>query len=225
MSKLVEEWRPVVGYEGLYEVSDLGNVRSLDRIINAKDGRKMRYKGRVLKTATKDGYQYLMLGAGNPAMIHRLVALAFIPNPENKPEVDHIIPVSNGGTDDVWNLRWVTAKENANNPHSAVKRHRSLTSEAKKKISEARKGKHYPKISEAKKGKPNPKLSAILKGRENKSCQKKILQFTKSEEFIKEWKKISDAAEKLGIQRSSISACCRGIIKSAGGYVWKYSSI
>ena len=227
MSKQIEEWRPVVGYEGLYEVSDWGNVRSVDRIIVDKNGRKMHYKGRILKTATQpiSGYKMLLLGVKHPAMVHRLVAKAFIPNPENKLEVDNIIPISNGGTDEVWNLRWVTAKENANNPYSAAKRHRNLTDETKKKISDARKGNHYPKLSEAKKGKPNPKLSAFLKGRENKASQKKVHQFTKNGEFIKEWKKISDANEELKICSSSISACCKGKLKSTGGYIWKYASI
>ena len=51
---------------------------------------------------------------------------------------------------------------------------------------------------------------------------KKILQFTKSGEFIREWPSMREAERELGIARSSISCCCNGIRKSAGGYVWKY---
>lgn len=51
----------------------------------------------------------------NHVLVHRLVGFAFIPNPENKPEIDHVIPVSNGGTNEATNLRWVYKIENRNN--------------------------------------------------------------------------------------------------------------
>lgn len=131
MSRLVEEWRPVVGYERLYEVSDWGNVKSLDRIIRqlSKWGSYFNcpYKGRMLKKCRdKDGYRIVTLSdkehKQKVAFVHRLVAEAFIPNPENKPQIDHIIPVSNGGTDEVWNLRWATPPENSNNQLSVINR-------------------------------------------------------------------------------------------------------
>lgn len=119
MSKLVEEWRPVVGYEGLYEVSDWGRVRSLDMIVHFinRYGFMSHYnkKGRMLKLINSHGYKKVGLGKDNQKDVHRLVAEAFIPNLDNKPQVDHIIPVRNGGTNDVWNLRWATQKENLNN--------------------------------------------------------------------------------------------------------------
>lgn len=119
MSKQVEEWRPVVGYEGLYEVSDLGRVRSLDRHIiqRSKYGTYINrhFKGVMLKLIDVYGYKVVSLGKDNQKHVHRLVAEAFIPNPDNKPQVDHIIPVRNGGTNVAWNLRWVTHKENSNN--------------------------------------------------------------------------------------------------------------
>lgn len=159
MSREKEEWRPVVGYEGLYEVSDWGNVRSLERIITDKNGRKMHYYGKLLSQGkTTNGYNFVLLGQKNNKLTHILVAKAFLPNPDNKPEVDHIIPVSDGGTCEVWNLRWVTPSENARNPISMEKRHRKHTEESKKKMSEAKKGRkfseeHKKKLSEAKKGK------------------------------------------------------------------------
>lgn len=110
MSKIVEEWRPVVGYEGLYEVSDWGNVRSLNY-------NKTGQVRELSKVNGKNNYLVVCLhkeGKQKEGKIHRLVAEAFIPNPDNKPCIDHI----NGNNQDnvVFNLRWATAAENTNNP-------------------------------------------------------------------------------------------------------------
>ena len=66
-------------------------------------------------------------------------------------------------------------------------------------------------ISDAKKGVPNVKLS------------KKVLQFTKSGEFIREWPSATEAYRQLGISQSSICGCCNGKLKSAGGFIWEYA--
>lgn len=108
MKELVEIWKPVVGYEGFYEVSNLGRVKSF---VKDKDGK-------ILKGGKHDfGYiKYSLHSIDGIKQIlgHRLVAQAFISNPENKPYIDHI----NGITCDnrVENLRWCTQKENLNNP-------------------------------------------------------------------------------------------------------------
>ncbi len=120
---MAEIWKDVVGYEGLYQVSNEGNVKSVDRIIKQKSRYgtffERFYKGKKLKQFTdKDGYKQVNLykqDGGKLQRINRLVAFAFIPNPDNKPMVDHIKPVSAGGGDNVSNLRWATGKENANN--------------------------------------------------------------------------------------------------------------
>lgn len=119
----MEEWRPVVGFEDDYEVSSEGNVRSVDRIrkhIHWKTGKETTYKlkGRLKKPLDSwDGYlethlQHTENGVSRNyyARIHRLVAEAFIPNPENKPQVNH----KNGNKKDnrVDNLEWVTEAEN-----------------------------------------------------------------------------------------------------------------
>ena len=89
-----EEWRPVKGYEGIYEVSNLGRVRSLDRVSKFKTGRVVPIAGRVMKTGLHyKGYERLMLSDGSgreiSKFVHRLVAEAFIPNPDGLPEVNH----------------------------------------------------------------------------------------------------------------------------------------
>ena len=98
-------WKDIEGYKGHYQISNYGNVRSLK-----KDAFLM--KGAYLK-----GYKIISLwknGIGKMFRVHRLVAAAFIPNPENKPCIDHIDgDKSNNHAD---NLRWVTYLENNNNP-------------------------------------------------------------------------------------------------------------
>ena len=103
------------GFEGLYEVSNKGRVRSVDRVFIKKNGRMQPVKGKILKqTKDKDGYYKVYLcnqGLEKNVFVHRLVAEAFIPNPNNLPQVNHI----NSKRDDnrVENLEWVTAKQNS----------------------------------------------------------------------------------------------------------------
>lgn len=108
------KWQPVRGYEGLYEVSNYGQIRGIDRIETLKDGRKRFRHGKQLATMTKrHGYQAVNLyshGAMKTVLVHRLVAQVFVPNPDGKPEVNHI----NGDKSDnrASNLEWVTSAEN-----------------------------------------------------------------------------------------------------------------
>lgn len=122
MSKLLEEWKPVVGYEGLYQVSDWGNIRSVDRYIKTTTGDRF-WKGRMMtKTLDTDGYLVVSLRdynhEKNQGKVHRMVAEAFIPNPENKPFVGHTKTLENGLEDktanEAWNLQWMTPAENSN---------------------------------------------------------------------------------------------------------------
>ena len=105
-----EEWRPVVGYEGLYEVSNLGRVRSVDRV----DSSGKRRRSRMLKPIPdKDGYSKVSLSRSSKVKqvnLQRLVALHFIPNPDDLPEVDHIN--CDRADNRVENLQWVTRSDN-----------------------------------------------------------------------------------------------------------------
>lgn len=110
-----EEWRPVVGWEGLYEVSSEGRVRSLDRNTpNAITGGTNRIKGRVLVgRINRGGYRqftFCVKQQNTTVRAHQMVARAFIPNPDNHPLVLH----GPGGKLDnsVGNLRWGTQSDN-----------------------------------------------------------------------------------------------------------------
>ena len=100
----MEIWKSIFGYEGLYEVSNYGNVKSL--ISN----------GKILKPSKdKAGYLILTLCKDKnhkTKLVHRLVAIAFLHNPENKPEVNHKGDDGNKQNNHVYNLEWSTSLEN-----------------------------------------------------------------------------------------------------------------
>ncbi len=106
----VEIWEDIKGFEGHYQVSTLGRVRSLDRVV--KSGQFVR--GKILKAATdKAGYVFIYLRKDCKSIffrIHRLVALTFIKNPANKLEVNHINGIKKDNKVD--NLEWCTTSEN-----------------------------------------------------------------------------------------------------------------
>lgn len=113
----VEEWRPVVGFEGVYEVSNFGQVRSLDRAVVRSDGLILNLKGRIKKpTVMKSGHRRVglqfELDRKTNLLVHRLVAESFIgPQPEDKPFVLHWD--DNPASNYVGNLRWGNRSENS----------------------------------------------------------------------------------------------------------------
>jgi hypothetical protein len=109
-----EIWKDIPGYEGLYQISNLGRVKSLDRIVTSKIGVKKSVKGKIMKNCINGNqYSYVNLSLNKKfksKKIHRLIAIVFIPNPENKPCVNH--KDGNKLNNSIDNLEWVTMGEN-----------------------------------------------------------------------------------------------------------------
>ena len=124
----MEQWKAIVGYEGLYEVSNIGNIRRLPSVIRYKQNGTRNYPGKdLLQERIVEGYLRVVLskdGVKKRYMSHRIVAEAFIPNLDNKKFVNHI----NGNKSDnrVENLEWCTPKYNSNYGNARKKRSRKV---------------------------------------------------------------------------------------------------
>ena len=110
-----EIWKDIEGYENLYAVSNLGRVKSLTRFVknNVNGGQRQVQERVLIPTVHKQGYLYVYLWKDNKQdtrKVHRLVAEAFISNPENKPEVNHQDEIKTNNRVD--NLQWFTSQEN-----------------------------------------------------------------------------------------------------------------
>lgn len=195
MKDLIEIWKAVVGYEGLYEVSNLGNVRSLDRIVKTKIGDR-RYKGKLLKGGIgTTGYYKVCLCHNKHIEVHRLVAEAFIPNPENKPQVDHINTIRTDNR--VENLRWVSVKENHHN-----------------ELTEQHKQVYYNKLTQ--------EMKCKYIGGDNPMA-KTTYQYTLDGTLVNVFDSAKTASIATGIRYQGIckSAHSEGIL-IYGGYKWRY---
>lgn len=115
MNNTKETWKPVVGYEGLYEVSDLGRVKKVARTITKADGTIKKVDERILKPSDSNGYQIVGLyrnGVSKSNWVHRLVAQAFIPNLKNLSDVNHKDEIKTNNNLD--NLEWISHRDNLN---------------------------------------------------------------------------------------------------------------
>lgn len=200
-----EEWKSVVGYEGLYEVSNMGRVRSLPRevYVGCKINTCIR-AGRVLKQGHAHGrhYKYLLVclckdHQRSMKRVHRLVAEAFIPNPNNLPMVNH--KDENPSNNRVDNLEWCTAKYNSNYGN------------ARERMKATRK-------------KNNSNKLMLLTRLKNKSSMypKGVAMIDNDGNVVKNYFSISDAARDIGVHTNSVSRVCKGIRRDIHGYKFKY---
>ena len=194
---MIEQWRTAVYdgelYEGLYKVSNLGRILSLN----------YRRTGRAeLKTPRKrkDGYFQVGLrknGETKTCSVHRLVAQTFIPNPDNLPEVNHkdedktnnFVFLNEDGTvnKEKSNLEWKNHRDNIN--------HGTRNERAGK---------------------------AISKANTNGKQSKRVLQLSLSGELIREWESTHECGRN-GFNQGNVSACCRGKLPHYKGFLWIYA--
>lgn len=132
-----EKWKDIEGYEGLYQVSTYGNVKSLDRCVRSRWGTKKPVKGQLLK-ADKTIHGYLQVSLSKPGLsrkrykVHRLVAMAFIPNPQNLSQVNHKDEDKTNNRFD--NLEWCDGFYNQRYGTCSERKHIKLTNHPLKSI-------------------------------------------------------------------------------------------
>lgn len=195
-NEIIEEWRPICGFEGLYEVSNLGRVKSLkDRYGNLRE--------KILKQIQNDkGYLKVNLANGKrkTSTVHRLVALSFIPNPNNLPTVNHI---NEDKTDNcVYNLEWMNMSQQVR--HGTCQQRRVANTDYKARSA-------------------NTDYKVI--GRKNaEKLSKQVYQYTLDYKLIKIWSSTRECGRN-GFGQSAVAACCRGKLKHYKNYIWSYVEI
>lgn len=198
MNKIIEEWRPICGYEGLYEVSNLGRVKSLD-YNHTKQEKILR------QVKMKNGYLYVNLYKNTKmklCRIHKLVANAFLENPNGYTCVNHKDEDKTNNCVD--NLEWCNQKYNVNFG-TGIKR-RVTNTDYKARTNKI----DYKAISEKQKNDPNK--------------SKTVYQYDKQGNLIKIWESANEC-KRNGFNQGHISACCRGELKSHRGYIWSYKPL
>ena len=129
-----EIWRPIVGFEGLYQVSNLGRVQSANRFARIRGGGKRLITPTPLKHwKSNSGYQMVQLSVENHVTkhyVHRLVAMAFVANPDQRLEVNHIN--SNKEHNQDVNLEWVSRQGNEDHKVAAGRTHRGMANKQTK---------------------------------------------------------------------------------------------
>ena len=192
-----EYWRTVV-IDGVehprYQVSNFGKVKCLDW--------KRTGKERILKPILMQIGYYSVHINSKQKYIHRLVAEAFIPNPNNKPEVDHVD--TNRKNNCVWNLRWVTSKENSNN---CITVEHSRNNSAKFWLGKKRSDEARQRMSES-----------------QTKFKKIVIQMDLLGNEIARHESIHAAAKSVGGQISNISNCCNGLRNLHCGFRWMYAT-
>ena len=195
----------IEGYEGLYQISNLGNVKSFKSVS----------KNKILKPVYRKGYATVTLRKNRMSKlqsIHRLMATAFIPNPDNLSDVNH--KDGNKLNNSLDNLEWCTHLENMKHAFkTGLVNRKPLNNEQKLKVSKGtREAMCRPEVKE--------KMQQLAKEKTGvKSARhKEVINLDTGEVFIS----VREASKFYKIHESNLASCCRGKQKLAGGYHWKY---
>lgn len=196
---MTEEWRSVCGFEGLYEVSSTGKIRSLDRYVNSRNNSREFKKGVTMKAQINHkGYMTVVLHKENKPYsktVHRIVAEAFLENKNNLPQINH--KDTNKTNNNASNLEWIS---NYDNMQHAIKH-----------------GCYKNAFTEKTK-------AAVLRNQKNavQKLRKPVTQCDRYGNKIRDYKSITEAGTALGISSSHIGLCCKGKRAFCGGFKWKY---
>ena len=195
-----EIFKDIIGFEGLYQISNLGNVKSLPKkiVYGRKYSKTIYLPEKILKPKyDKDGYLRIGLRKNKKTktlFLHRLIAQAFIPNPQNKKQINHI----NGIKDDnrIENLEWYSPSENIKHSYYVL-------------------GNDYSKNFKKYKSRENPRNIPILMLDKNKKIIKEFYNSIEASTYLKE--KINIKSKR---PQSFIRRCCK-TGKKGYGYYWK----
>lgn len=249
---MAEIWKDIPGYEGKYQVSSMGRVKSLDRILPHKEYGTGHIKERILKqnwAGPKPGYLIVFLHKGHGEQhifrVHRLVAQAFLPRIEGKDVVNH--KDCDRSNNCVENLEWCTGVENTRHAWEHG-RCDDIGKKQSKAVVNVDTGERFDSIKDAcdKYGVSHRAIYQVANG-QNQKCRGYHWQFAdeydrkeplrstvdkritaveqidlSTGERIAEYKSLQEAERATGVKRQSITHCCTGRYHTAGGYRWRY---
>lgn len=187
-----EVFKPIIEFEGLYEISNYGRVKSLERRVLKKNGRfivNTYYNEKILVPIPRQGYHRVALhknGIRYHKNIHTLVAIAFIENetPDIRDQINHIDGDKSNNI--ISNLEWCSRSENTLHAYRVLGRKRAWL------------------------------------GEKNENCKwsKPVIQLTKEGEIIRKYSSMSETKE-YGFDIGCVSSCCNGRLKTYKGFIWK----
>ena len=194
----MEIWKDIKNYEGLYQISNLGRVKSLERKVKNKNGYRV-VNEKILKPILNNkGYYTYGLRKNSKLeqfLLHRLIGENFLENKNNYPCINH--KDGNKLNNNIDNLEWCTYEHNVKEAFRLGLNTYTFQKNFKHNYWIGKFGKEH-------------------------NCSKSVLQYDMNENLINEWDSITNASRETNINYYSISNNCRGKQKQAGGFIWKF---